>query len=105
MSTTGTLSPLSLLHVDVNVKENTPQVFTWRGSLPGVFVGDHSFRFEKSSEGGKESTLLVHGEEFSGILSFVMGDGMVANWAGQKAKTQAGFEDFNRRFKAWVEEK
>lgn len=52
---------------------------------------------------GRKETLLLHEEIFSGALGFLMGDGMVANLAGQGAKTKGGFEDFNKRFKALVE--
>jgi len=66
-------------------------------------VGDHKFLFEKATVGGKEGTLLIQREDFSGLLSFMMGDSMVAGWMGQKEKTKAGFENFNQLFKTWVE--
>ena len=42
-------------------------------------------------------------EKFSGILSFLMGDGLLAKWAGQTEKTKRGFEGFNRDIKTWIE--
>lgn len=49
------------------MKENTPTLFSWTGSLWGLFSGLHTFRFEesKTNPGG---TTFVNGEEFSGPL-------------------------------------
>jgi len=55
-------------------------------------------------ESGTEGTLLSHQESFSGILAFMMGNSSLAKWMGQKEKTEAGFHDFNKRFKSWVEQ-
>ncbi|KAL3421070.1 activator of hsp90 ATPase 1 family protein [Phlyctema vagabunda] len=88
------------------VLENSSSVFSWRGSIPGLFVGDHSFRFESvKAASGTETTMFVQDEVFTGLLSFLMGDGLLANWAGQMEKTKSGFESYNKDFKAWVEKK
>lgn len=52
-------------------QENSPAKLRWRGSLPGVFTGDHVFEFQPSQKtaGG---TTFVHFEDFSGMLSFTM---------------------------------
>jgi len=79
-----------------NLKQkNEPTVLIWRGSLPYIFSGDHSFEFQPSSTtpGG---TTFINKEVFTGLLSFVMGlmgDG-----------TSKGFEGFNRDLKARAEE-
>ncbi|PYI09597.1 hypothetical protein BO78DRAFT_394805 [Aspergillus sclerotiicarbonarius CBS 121057] len=86
------------------VWNNTPELFSWGGSLPGIFTGEHRFVFEKVA-GQPNRTRLVHEEHFSGLFGFVMGEGFVARSAGWAEKTKTGFESFNRDFKAWVEEK
>ena len=86
------------------LKENSPEVFTWRGGATGVFVGQHSFRFEPSkiTPGG---TTFVQEENFSGVLTFPMGKNPVAKLIGLRKKTKAGWDAFNVDFKKWVEEK
>lgn len=39
----------------------------WRGRLlmPGIFTGEHEFRFEKTSGGG---TVFYHNENFNGLI-------------------------------------
>ena len=84
-------------------QENSPSCFRWIGELPlGLFSGEHSFHFEPSSEtpGG---TTFVHQEEFTGLLSFLMGGGLVARSVGAAEKTKKGFEGFNVDLKAWCE--
>jgi hypothetical protein len=103
------------------LQDNTPSVFRWRGALPlGLFSGDHAFRFEPSSSssttgnatsasqvggGVTTTTTFIHEEEFSGLLSWMMGDNTVANWMGFRTKTKNGFESFNKDLKAWCERK
>ena len=89
-------------------KENSPQAFIWRGALPmGLFTGEHSFRFEAvgglGSEGG-EKTLFIQEEKFSGWLGWLMGESLIAWWAGWRQSTRRGFEGFNADLKRWVEE-
>ncbi|BCS03111.1 SRPBCC domain-containing protein [Aspergillus luchuensis] len=88
------------------VRANSPDLFSWVGSIPGIFTGEHRFSFEcaPTDQPGKASrTRLVHEERFTGLLSFLMGQGMLANAAGWRDNTRQGFESFNRDFKVWVE--
>ncbi|GKZ36195.1 hypothetical protein AbraIFM66950_007191 [Aspergillus brasiliensis] len=88
------------------VRENTPALFSWVGSIPGIFTGEHRFSFESlptDHPGQPCRTRLVHEERFTGLLGWVMGQGMLANAVGWRENTRQGFETFNRDFKAWVE--
>lgn len=78
-------------------KENTPTLFSWRGSIPLLFHGDHFFHFQPS-ENTAGGTTFVHGEEFSGLLSGVFA------WFGKGEETVRGFERFNRDLKAEAEQ-
>jgi hypothetical protein len=74
------------------VLENSSSEFRWRGMLwgiPGLFTGEHCFRFEPSkiTPGG---TTFVQSEKFSGVLSFLIAEGTA--FAKQ---TREGFEGFN----------
>ncbi|KAG9237503.1 hypothetical protein BJ875DRAFT_148877 [Amylocarpus encephaloides] len=80
------------------VLENSEQAFIWRGYIPLIICGDHGFRF-KEVEGNNQVTLFEQDEEYTGTLSFL------ANWKGQKEKQMKHFDEFNRHFKKWVEEK
>ncbi|KAF2190116.1 hypothetical protein K469DRAFT_560380 [Zopfia rhizophila CBS 207.26] len=82
--------------------ENSPTCFRWLGSLPGIFSGEHIFRFEPSiaTHGG---TTFVQEEKFTGILAFLMGDGFVARSIGLREKTKRGWESYNRDLKTWCE--
>ncbi|KAI9714420.1 MAG: hypothetical protein M1820_000381 [Bogoriella megaspora] len=84
------------------VLENSPEAFKWRGSLPGIFTGDHAFRFKEAGSDGK-TTLFVQEEEFSGIFGFVYGEGWLAGKIGQTEATRKGFSSFNEDLKKWVE--
>lgn len=81
---------------------NTPQTFTWAGSIPLIFGGEHSFRFAPShtTPGG---TTFTQEESFSGALGFLMGEGFIAKKLGFGAKTILGWEGYNRDFKGWCE--
>ena len=68
----------------------------------GIFVGDHSFRCEPSKTAPGRTT-FVQEEKFTGILSFLMGEGYAANALGFKEKTKKNFESYNRDLKAWCE--
>ncbi|KAL2844592.1 hypothetical protein BJY01DRAFT_248101 [Aspergillus pseudoustus] len=83
------------------VVENEPSIFSWRGSLPGVFTGEHVFRFEEL-DGGKR-TRLVHEEKFNGLLAGLMGEGWMSSLSSLKGNTLKGFEGYNQDFKRWVE--
>lgn len=52
-------------------QENSATKFRWRGSLPGVFTGDHVFEFHPS-ESTPGGTKFIQYEDFSGLLSFTM---------------------------------
>lgn len=71
------------------------QELRWRGRLlvPGLFDGEHYFRIEAT---GPDSSRLVHGEEFSGLLL-----GLAK--ASLEQGTRAGFEAMNRALKARAE--
>ncbi|OBT70611.1 hypothetical protein VF21_10418 [Pseudogymnoascus sp. 05NY08] len=84
------------------VKENSLTAFSWVGSIPGIFSGEHVFRFLESKT-TKDGTTLIHEEKFTGLLGFLMGDGMVAKSFGWSEKARRGFETFNVDLKAWVE--
>ncbi|PNS20526.1 hypothetical protein CAC42_5976 [Sphaceloma murrayae] len=84
-----------------SILENTPEQLMWRGSLPLVFTGDHFFRFEPS-ETKPGGTRFVQGEEFSGLLSFMMGN---VGGYGFGPKTKGGFEKLNADLKKRCEEK
>ncbi|KAL3258396.1 hypothetical protein ABHI18_006073 [Aspergillus niger] len=93
-------------HFTPIVQANTPALFSWVGSIPGIFTGEHRFSFgsiDADQPGKPYRTRLVHEERFTGLLSFLMGQGMLANAAGWRENTRQGFDTFNRDFKAWVE--
>lgn len=79
------------LEISPTVLAVTPNAeLSWRGSLPlGLFVGEHSFRLERTATGG---TRFLHGEKFNGALVGVLGDQF---WAD----TEGGFEAMNVAFK------
>lgn len=71
--------------------------FRWKGHLllPGVFDGEHYFRFE-GIEGGLAR--FVHGEIFTGLLVPWL-------WRDLDTRTRLGFERFNRDLKKMVEKR
>jgi hypothetical protein len=82
--------------ISPTIMANSPQEFRWRGVLwgiPGLFTGEHQFRFEPSkiTPGG---TTFVQAEKFSGILTF-----MIAEGTGFWKSTKEGFEGFNEDLK------
>lgn len=88
------------------VSSNTQSMFSWVGSVPGIFTGEHVFRFEEipASEQGQSRTRFVHEETFTGLLSFLMGESFLARYVGLAEDSRKGFAGFNHDFKAWVEE-
>jgi hypothetical protein len=74
-------------------------VFCWRGSIPYIFSGDHSFHFNPSQITPGHTT-FVHAEDFSGMLSFLVGP----TWSMGKS-TRVNYEKFNAELKARVEGK
>lgn len=79
------------------VVHNTPELFAWTGSIPGIFTGLHSFKF-MPSEKEEGYTTFANCEEFSGLLSFLVGE----NWSMGK-DTKSKFEEFNEELKRRVE--
>ncbi|KAL5118085.1 hypothetical protein ACEQ8H_004074 [Pleosporales sp. CAS-2024a] len=91
----GTMEPTILA--------NAPSHFAWRGNIPLVFGGDHTFYFTPSTKtpGG---TTFIQEESLFGALAFLMGHGWVAKKAGDmRAKTERNWDAYNRDFKAWCE--
>ncbi|KAH8660547.1 hypothetical protein BX600DRAFT_438760 [Xylariales sp. PMI_506] len=76
---------------------NDAESFQWDGSIPGLFSGTHHFYFNPSkvTPGG---TTLVQGENFRGLLAFLMSP----TWSFSK-NTLAEFETLNVDLKAEVE--
>lgn len=72
---------------------NSTEEFKWAGKLwniPGLFNGNHYFKFTPSTK-TPGATTFVQGEDFSGILSFMMAEGS-SFWTS----TKKGFEGFNQ---------
>ncbi|PVH83752.1 hypothetical protein DL98DRAFT_652215 [Cadophora sp. DSE1049] len=87
------------------VTENSPQQFSWLGSVPGLFSGEHFFRFEESKV-NKGDTTFTHGESFSGLLGWMAGTGWVASKLGSQEGIKKGMKEidaFNSDLKRWVE--
>jgi hypothetical protein len=57
-----------------HVKENSPDCFSWEGSLPGIFTGKHQFHFSPSTK-NPGGTTVVQAEDFTGLLAFLMAPG------------------------------
>ena len=66
------------------------QEFRWKGKLgiKGIFDGEHYFVLEKGSD---TQTRFIQGEEFSGVLVWIMGNAL--------NKTQEGFNLMNEAIK------
>lgn len=72
------------------------QEFAWLGSgLGGTFKGHHYFRLESQ---GENQTRFVHGENFSGLMSYVL-----LPMIGKS--TEKGFRAMNEALKKRVEAK
>ncbi|KAI1347301.1 hypothetical protein F5Y01DRAFT_318846 [Xylaria sp. FL0043] len=82
------------ISVMAEITENSPTEFRWRGGLPGLMNGEHSFRFEESKI-TPGSTTFVNSEAFTGILSKLSG--------GSKKSSSSGFEKFNESLKQRAE--
>lgn len=68
----------------------------------GLLNAIHIFNFQPSST-SPGNTTFVHEEVFSGLLAFLMGDGIVARWVGLAEKTRKGFVGYNEDLKRWCE--
>lgn len=75
------------------VREN--EAFRWKGKLlvPGLFDGEHYFHLSPGAKGGTD---LVHGENFSGLLS-----GILLRSIGEE--TRNNFGRMNEALKARAE--
>lgn len=75
---------------------NPNQEFRWRGKLivNGIFDGEHYFILE---EMGPNKTKLIHGEQFTGLLSGAL-LGMI------KKDTEKGFKAMNSSLKELIEQ-
>ncbi|MCE7991502.1 MAG: SRPBCC domain-containing protein [Roseivirga sp.] len=69
--------------------------FRWKGKMfvKGLFDGEHYFKLQSNGDG---STTLIHGENFSGVLS-----GLIMNMIEED--TLKGFEAMNSALKQRVE--
>ncbi|KAF2850104.1 hypothetical protein T440DRAFT_468797 [Plenodomus tracheiphilus IPT5] len=100
------LQPGDILNVTVTgdplvatVILNTPTELRWSGVLlGGTIKGQHYFRFEEL-EGG-QGCRFCHGEEFTGIMSWVLGEGLVG--VGRK-KVFGLFDSYTKDVKKRVE--
>lgn len=80
-------------------QSNAPEVFSWRGSIPFLFTGEHSFSFRPSTDSSNPGgTTFIHAEEFQGLMSFLVGP----TWVMGK-QTRANYEAFNEELKGRVE--
>ncbi|KAF1948059.1 hypothetical protein EJ02DRAFT_364699 [Clathrospora elynae] len=89
--------------MDANILENNPDEFKWGGSIPLLFSGNHSFRFEPSTS-IPSGTKFTQEEVFGGALGFLMGENVVARQLGFVEKTVKGWNGYNRDLKKWCEE-
>ncbi len=72
------------------VKQNQELRWLGRVLIPKLFDGEHYFILEETADG---KTLLVQGENFSGILALIL-------WGSMEQDTKNGFEEMNRAIKA-----
>lgn len=80
---------------------NSPTHFKWQGKLwglPGIFTGEHEFRFEESkvNVGG---TTFVHAEQFWGVLPRLL----LADGSKALKDVEESYGKFNADVKARVE--
>lgn len=78
-------------------KENSAERLKWRGSLPGIFTGDHVFEFQPSKSNPGQTTFLQY-EDFSGLLAFTMKPTKESG-----SKNMLGFLRFNEDVKRQAE--
>lgn len=93
------------------VVHNSPDEFSWYADLPEllpwIFGGTHYFRFEevagRTETGEGPTTRLVHGENFTGLLAGIYGDGWLSRIVRLKKEVLEGFNAFNGDLKRWIE--
>ncbi|CAH2351620.1 hypothetical protein CLIB1423_04S02168 [[Candida] railenensis] len=81
------------------VLENSEKEFAWRGTLFFEFLatGRHYFQFIPVTENGKEVTKLIQGEDFGGLIFYLM-KGIIRD-------TEVSFNKLNVALKEKVEGK
>jgi hypothetical protein len=67
-----------------------------------LFTGEHSFSFRPSKISPGHTT-FVQQEKFSGALSWIMGEGILARQIGMTEMTKKNWDKYNRDFKVWCE--
>ncbi|KAF7196985.1 hypothetical protein HII31_01685 [Pseudocercospora fuligena] len=80
------------------ILEKSATRLEWRGSLPGIFTGDHCFEFHPSQNSAGGTRFLQY-EDFSGLLSFTMKS---TKKSGEQ--NSEGFVKFNEDLKRRCEE-
>lgn len=108
MQIKGNANQGNRLEVTITLDGHKPQIFNpeilelipeksfrWLGHfiIKGLFDGEHLFNLEAV---GENETLLIHGENFTGMLS-----GLILNMIEEK--TMAGFEKMNTALKQEAE--
>jgi hypothetical protein len=68
----------------------------------GLLNAIHIFNFQPSTT-SPGNTTFVHEEEFSGLLAFIMGEGLLARWVGLRETTRKAFVGYNEDLKRWCE--
>ncbi len=71
--------------------------FAWKGSLPGLFAGEHQFHLTSIGDDAAPRTRLVHREDFSGLLVPLLWKRFLDR------DTRANFEAMNRALKTRAE--
>ncbi|CAI6087282.1 unnamed protein product [Clonostachys chloroleuca] len=81
------------------VEENSPERFTWTGSIPILLTGQHSFLFTPSKEiaGG---TTFIQTENFGGALAV-----MYSPFAKKQPAPSPNWEAFNAALKQEAEKR
>ncbi len=88
-------SPLNFSPKVLVVDENRELRWLGQTGFIGLFDGEHYFVLEEQEDG---TTLLRHGEDFSGVLTYVL-------FAMFGENTEAGFREMNDALKVRVEAK
>jgi hypothetical protein len=62
--------PLADVKMLTHPRENTPNVFSWRGSFYGLVIGEHIFQFLES-ETNPGGTKMIQTEDITGVMQFL----------------------------------
>jgi hypothetical protein len=82
-------------------QSNTPEQFSWLGSLPFIYTGQHDFFFHPSPS-DPNVTLFKQQESFSGLLAWAMGSDNPESSSSKKVLK--GWTKFNEDLKRRSEE-